>query len=232
MQASVWTRPQKKALSREQIVTAAMRILDTEGLDALSMRRLGTELGAAATSFYRHVASKDELVELVVDEIYGEIEIPHPADPVDWRSAAEGCAHSLRAAILRHPWFVLVFGASGMSYLGPNTMGKTDEMIGILETAGFTLETADKAMSTVVAYVIGVTTSEAATLSLLARTGLSEQEWLEHVWPAAEEAAQPYPRLRRLYAAQRDASAKDDREDQFSFGLRHILASLEATRTA
>src|SRR3954449_2777040 len=87
---SVWTRPQrrqKEQLTRERIVAEAIRLLDDEGLEALSMRTLGQRLGAGATSLYRHVASKDELIELVADEVYGEIEVPEPSDPSSWRLA-------------------------------------------------------------------------------------------------------------------------------------------------
>jgi len=76
---SVWTRPQpqrrqKEQLTRERIVAEALRLLDEEGMEALSMRSLGQRLGAGATSLYRHVASKDELIELVADAVYGEID--------------------------------------------------------------------------------------------------------------------------------------------------------------
>ncbi|MFE0150818.1 TetR/AcrR family transcriptional regulator [Nonomuraea sp. NPDC059007] len=232
---SVWTRQPKKspALTRELIVATAIRVLDAEGLEALSMRRLGAELGTAATAFYRHVASKDELIELVVDQIYAEIEIPESGDPADWRTPTLACAHSLRAAILRHPWSAQLFGAAGLSYLGPNTMETTDRMIGILETAGFPLEAANRALSTVASYVTGVTMAEAAALSLMSRNGVSQEDWVALMWPVAERAAQPYPRLRRLYAAQHatDVSVDAAREDQFSFGLRHILDGLESERT-
>ncbi|WP_435835385.1 TetR/AcrR family transcriptional regulator [Streptomyces avermitilis] len=83
---SVWTRPrggrERPVLSREQIVAEALRLLDSEGIDALSMRKLGNRLSAGATSLYRHVANKDELIELAVDEIYGEIGLSDaPAAP-------------------------------------------------------------------------------------------------------------------------------------------------------
>src|SRR6478672_5502572 len=87
---SVWTRPQrrqKEQLTRERIVAEAIRLLDEEGLEALSMRSLGQRLGAGATSLYRHVASKDELIELVADEVYGEMEVPTISDPAEWRQA-------------------------------------------------------------------------------------------------------------------------------------------------
>ncbi|MGY2061454.1 TetR/AcrR family transcriptional regulator, partial [Nocardia gipuzkoensis] len=105
---SVWTRPQRPrrdtpALSREQIIAEAIELLDSEGFEALSMRRLGTKLNAGATSLYTHVANKDELLELIIDEVLGEIAIPDAPEP-DWRSALLRLGRDIRAGLLRHTW--------------------------------------------------------------------------------------------------------------------------------
>ncbi|MBY8887547.1 TetR/AcrR family transcriptional regulator C-terminal domain-containing protein [Streptomyces sp. PTM05] len=230
---SVWTRPRRvreqPALSREQIVAQAVQLLDAEGIDALSMRKLGNRLGAGATSLYRHVANKDELIELAVDETYGEVEFPPPAEDAQWREAVVACAQSLRATILRHPWIASVLGEMGMSYLGPNWMQLSDALLAPFERAGLPTEEADHAVATVIAYVTGMATSEAAWLTVLARSGQDEQEWVERLWPAAEEAAQSYPRLRDSYAQQRGKSPRAAREEGFAYGLDRILDGL-ATR--
>ncbi|MFC5834683.1 TetR/AcrR family transcriptional regulator [Nonomuraea insulae] len=230
---SVWARPRRsrreqQPLSREQIVSAALELLDAEGIDALSMRKLGTRLNAGATSMYTHVANKDELIELVVDEVYGEVEVPAADDPAGWRGAVTRCAHSLRAALLRHPWIASVQGEAGVAYLGPNVMRQNEAILALFEQGGFTLEAADRALNTVVAYVIGVSTSEAAWLTRLARSGRSEQEWAESLWPAAEQAVQDYPRLRKLYAARRNQDVSATRDDEFGTGLQCVLDGLAA----
>ncbi|MFE2747149.1 TetR/AcrR family transcriptional regulator [Streptomyces scopuliridis] len=232
---SVWTRPRRQrreqpALSREQIVSTAIELLDAEGIDALSMRKLGTRLNAGATSMYSHVANKDELIELVVDEIYGEIELADAGDPAEWRATTTRCAHSLRSAFLRHPWIVSVLGEVGVAYLGPNILRLSESLLTVFEEAGFSLAEADEAVNTVVSYVIGISTSEAAWLTALARSGRSEQEWMDRLWPAAEQAVAPYPRLRRLYAAQRGQDRGGAREDHFDGGLACVLDGLEARR--
>ncbi|WP_200303370.1 TetR/AcrR family transcriptional regulator [Streptomyces adelaidensis] len=228
---SVWTRPrptrEHPALSRDHIVAEALRLLDEEGIDALSMRRLGTRLNAGATSLYRHVANKDELIELAVDEIYGEIEAPVHPDPANWRTDMAGCAHSLRTTILRHPWLASVLGEMGMSYLGPNWMRASEATLNVLTTAGFPTDEADRALSTVVAYVTGMATSEAAWLNVLARSGQDERTMVEHLWPAAEEAAQEYPLLREGYAEQRGTDPRAAREEGFQYGLDRVLDGLE-----
>ncbi|MEU5433538.1 TetR/AcrR family transcriptional regulator [Streptomyces sp. NPDC020719] len=231
---SVWTRPQRRkreqpSLSRDHIVSAALELLDAEGIDALSMRKLGSRLNAGATSLYTHVANKDELIELVVDEIYGEIEVPDTTDtPDEWRAAATHCAQSLRSAFHRHPWIVSVLGEAGVAALGPNMMRMSEGLLGVFERAGFTLEAADRAVNAVAAYAIGVSTTEAAWLTTLARSGMSEQEWVTGLWPAAERAVEPYPRLRRLYALQREQQVDSARDDGFTDGLDCVLDGLEA----
>ncbi|MET7795963.1 TetR/AcrR family transcriptional regulator [Streptomyces decoyicus] len=228
---SVWTRPQRRkreqpALSRDQIVAEAVRLLDEEGIDALSLRRLGTRLNAGATSFYSHVTNKDELIELVVDEVYGEIEVPDSDAGPDWRGAAGGCAQSLRTAILRHPWMASVLGGVGAAYLGPNMMRISEGMIGMFRKAGFPADEADHAVSTLTAYVIGMAVSEAAWLTMLARSGESEREWVKRLLPAAEEAARSHPQLQEQYAALRGKDPRATRDDKFDYGLQRVLDGL------
>ncbi|MEU8780701.1 TetR/AcrR family transcriptional regulator [Streptomyces sp. NPDC048637] len=228
---SVWTRPQRRkreqpALSRSQIVAEAVRLLDEEGIDALSLRRLGTRLNAGATSFYSHVANKDELIELVVDEVYGEIAVPEAQDRDDWRSAVGRCADSLRAAMLRHPWMASVLGGVGAAYLGPNMMRISEGMIGMFRAAGFPADEADAAVSTLTSYVIGMAVSEAAWLTLLARSGESEQDWVQRLLPAAEEAARSHPQLQEQYAALREKDPRETRDAKFDYGLQRVLDGL------
>ncbi|MFI9049539.1 TetR/AcrR family transcriptional regulator [Streptomyces sp. NPDC053427] len=228
---SVWTRPQRRkreqpALSRDQIVTEAVRLLDEEGIGALSLRRLGTRLNAGATSFYSHVANKDELIELVVDEVYGEIDVPEAGDPTDWRPLAVRCAQSLRATILTHPWMASVLGEVGMSQLGPNLMRVSEGMLAIFKKKGLATREADLAVSTLTAYVIGMTISEASWLTTLSRSGQSEQEWVEQLWPAAEDAAQGHPQLQEQYAALRSKDPREIRDEKFDYGLQRVLDGL------
>lgn len=209
-------------------MAAALELLDSQGIDALSMRKLGTRLNAGATSMYSHVANKDELIELVVDEVYGEVYLPSDDGPAHWRAATVLVSRSLRAALLRHPWIVSVLGEAGVAHLGPNMLRLSEGMLTVFEEAGFSLEQADRAVNTVMSYVIGVSTAEAAWLTMLARSGRSEQEWTEQLWPAAERAVQPYPRLRRLYASRRGEVVDGARDDSFGDGLACVLDGLEA----
>jgi AcrR family transcriptional regulator len=232
---SVWTRPsrpQREQLTREQIVAATIELLDAEGVGALSMRKLGTRLDAAATSLYRHVANKDELMELVVDDIYGELEIPAAGGPADWRAATTRAATDLRAMALRHPWIAPELGQAGLTHVGPNTMRVSSELLALFEAAGFPAQEKDRAMGTLMAYVIGIATSEAAYLSLIARSGRTEREWVADQRPRFDEASQEHPRLREGGSARQDADPKTIRDEDFAYGLDRILDGLAARLNA
>ena len=125
------------------------------------MRKLGAAINAGATSLYRHVATKDELMELAVDEVVAEITVP-PAGSPDWRAAAAETARSFRATALRHPWVASVLGQAGLAYLGPNLMSLSERLASLFTTAGF--PDPSGAIDVVLSYVIGMSTTEAAWL--------------------------------------------------------------------
>lgn len=121
-------------LTLERILDAAERIADTEGLDALSMRRLGAELGAGATTLYWHIRNKDELLDLLVDRVIGEILADvQPAE--GWRAEMTEAAHACRRVLLRHPAIAITLGSRPT--FGPNLVAALERMIGRLRAAGF-----------------------------------------------------------------------------------------------
>jgi AcrR family transcriptional regulator len=126
-------RKRREPISRDAIVAAAVRLLDREGLAALSMRRLGEELGAGAASLYWHVGSKDGLLDLVLDELIGEVEVPVP-DPAHWREQLKETAKSQRRVSLRHPYLVRV--SIGRIPMGPNALRVTEGTLAILRAGG------------------------------------------------------------------------------------------------
>ncbi|MEV0199096.1 TetR/AcrR family transcriptional regulator [Nonomuraea sp. NPDC050691] len=232
---SVWARQRHKReqppLSQDRIVAEAVRLLDEEGIEALSMRSLGNRLGAGATSLYRHVANKDELIELVVDEVYGELEVPEPGGseaPDGWRESVAASAGGLRAMILRHPWVASVLGQVGLARLGPNLTRQSERMLALFHRAGFPSDEADRAMNTVIAYVVGMTVSEAAYLSMLARSGQSEQELMEGLRRVAEETVRDLPLLREGYERRGGEDPSRLRDESFAYGLERFLDGLQA----
>ena len=122
-------RRRREPISRDAIVTAAIGLLDREGLTALSMRRLAEELGAGAASLYWHVGSKDGLLDLILDEVIGEGKVPDP-DPGRWQEQLKQVARDQRAASLRHPWVVRV--SIGRIPMGPNALRYSERILAIL----------------------------------------------------------------------------------------------------
>ncbi|GAA2391312.1 TetR/AcrR family transcriptional regulator [Streptomyces glaucosporus] len=229
--ASVWTRPrrpQRDQLTCEHIVAAAVELLDSEGIEALSMRKLGSRLNAAATSLYRHVANKDELIQLAVDDVFGELEPPAGAERPQWRATVTRIAADLRAMTLRHPWIAPELGQIGLVHIGPNAMRVSSGLLAQFEAAGFPADEKDRAAGTLTAYVIGIAASEAAYLSAIARSGKTEQEWVAGLRPASGEAPQRHSRPREGDPVQRDAHPQQIRDDDFFYGLDRVLDGLAA----
>ncbi|MFF0409358.1 TetR/AcrR family transcriptional regulator [Kitasatospora sp. NPDC004745] len=147
-------RPRTPLLSRELIVAAALRLIDAEGLAALSTRRLATELSVSGPSLYNHVATKDELLDAVVDSVIGEVDLSMfggpggtggTADgagpvrpgtpPTPWPDALRDWARSYRAALAAHPNIVPVL-AQGPGRR-PNALRLADAVFGHLVEAGW-----------------------------------------------------------------------------------------------
>lgn len=226
---SVWARQQREpdqpALSRAAIVREAIVMLDADGIEALSMRKLGARLNAGATSLYRHVATKDELMELAVDEVAAEIHVPELKDGGDWRAAVTEAAAGFRATALRHRWLSSVLGQAGLAYLGPNLMNYSERLAALFTAAGFTEP--NRAIDTVLSYVIGMSTTEAAWLTTVARSGETEADFIARLMPAAQQAAAGHEHLAESYD---DATTITDpvalRDEKFHYGLEVVLDGL------
>jgi len=220
---SVWARPPREpeqpALSRGAIVREAVAMLDAEGVEALSMRKLGARLNAGATSLYRHVATKEELMELAADEVFGEISVPADGP---WRTAVTEAAFSFRATTLRHPWLASVLGQAGLAYLGPNLMSRTESLAALFVRAGF--PEPGNAISALLSYVTGMSATEAAWLSTVARSGDTEPEFVARLMPAAQQAAAGYTHLADGYHTPQ--GPQEAREAKFRYGLDVVLDGL------
>ncbi|HEV2375757.1 MAG TPA: TetR/AcrR family transcriptional regulator [Streptosporangiaceae bacterium] len=122
-------RPQ---LSREVVVAAALRVVETEGGDALTMRRVAKEIGVSASSLYGYVANKEELVQLVMEQIIGEVSFPTAGG--DWQELVKDFARQMFKVFQRHP------GVAGLSLgripTGPNMLAGSERMLALLRGAG------------------------------------------------------------------------------------------------
>jgi AcrR family transcriptional regulator len=127
------TRRRGDPITTEAIVAAALKILDADGLDALSMRRVGEELGTGAASLYWHVGSKDGLLDLLLEEIVGEQQVPDP-EPGRWQEQLKEVARAMRATILRHRDVVRI--SIGRVPMGPNALRWSERVLAILRAGG------------------------------------------------------------------------------------------------
>ncbi|WP_019631417.1 TetR/AcrR family transcriptional regulator [Actinomadura atramentaria] len=127
-------RPRTPLLNRDRIVAAALALVDAEGLEAVSTRRLAAALGVSGPSLYNHVATKDELIDAVVDAVLGEVDLSMFPDP-DWRAALAAWARSYRAALAAHPRIVPALAQSRGHR--PNALRLADAVFGGLVSAGW-----------------------------------------------------------------------------------------------
>ena len=221
----------RETLSRDQIVTAALELLDAEGLEGMNMRALGKRLNSAATAVYWHVGSREGLIALAADRAWAEVDLPDPAE-VGWRTAASEMATSEYAMLTRHLWLVQAFGSYQL--YGPGKARHDDHSIAVYEAAGFVGAEADQATSAVFTFVLGNALGLAATASFtrkLGRDGGDVHALMQASRAEVVELAAQFPRLRaRLELPSAGYGAAP--EGSFAFGLQAILDGLEARLAA
>jgi len=203
-------------LSRERVLRAAVTLADADGIEALTMRRLGEELGVEAMSLYNHVTNKGDILDGMVDLVYEEIELP---DGVGWTEALRTQAVSGRKALIRHRWAVGLMESRVSP--GPANMKHHDSMIRILKDAGFSIEMALHAYSTVDSYVYGFVLQE---LTLPFETSEELRDVAQTI--LAQFPRGQYPHLAEvveMYVAKPNYRYADE----FEFGLNLILDGLE-----
>jgi AcrR family transcriptional regulator len=150
--------PPRARLNRARVLDAAVVLADTGGIESLSMRRLGEELGVEAMSLYTHVAGKEDLLDGMTDAVFSEIELP--AGDQGWRTAMRERALSARAALSRHPWAIRLM--QSRTSPGPATLRHHDAVIGALRRSGFSIELTAHAFSVLDAYIYGFALQQSA----------------------------------------------------------------------
>ena len=217
---SVWLRPAKKprdqlSLDRDQIVAAAVELMDSEGIAGLSMRKLATHLGTAPMTLYGYVATKDDVLEYALDGVFAEATGNRRAR--DWRDKLKALAHSTFEAFLRHPWAPALLGSKPP--IGPAAVDHFSSMLDALSGAGFRDGALTSAVSAVYYYVLGAATAEAAWIQAgqpFANLTASQLAALESLH--GEDTAQAV----QFFAAQSGGNARQ----RFEAGLTAILDNL------
>lgn len=207
-------------LSKQRVVAEAIRLADREGVDGLSMRRLAGSLGAGAMSLYHYVASKDELLDAMIDIVFEEIELP--SKDTDWQSAMRRRADSGRQVLARHPWAIGLM--ESRTSPGPANLRQHEAVIACLRKAGFSVVMATHANWLLDSYVYGYALQEAG---LPFDTADELADMVEGVY-LPQLPADEFPYLNESAAAL--VAADYDPAEEFGFGLDLILAALEPLR--
>jgi AcrR family transcriptional regulator len=209
--------PGRARLSRERVLRAAVLLADAGGLESLTMRRLGEELGVEAMSLYKHVANKDDLLDGMVDLVFGEIELP--GDGADWRTAMRARAVSARAVLTRHPWATALM--QSRTAPGAATLRHHDTVIGTLRGAGFSVVLTAHAFSAIDAYVYGFALQER---SLPFETAEQAEEVGRQMF--ARMPVGEFPHLTEL-TVEHILQPGYDYGEEFEYGLDLVLDGLE-----
>jgi AcrR family transcriptional regulator len=210
------------SLTVAQIVDAAVRVADEGGLDAVSMRKVGAELGVAAMALYRYVRTKDELIDAMIDRVLGD----EPAERQvvgGWQAALADEAGRLRHAALSHPWVVGLL--LGRPSFGPNALRYVERSMASVDGLGLTIDQMLDLTETVHAFTVGFVQAELAEVEAQRRTGLTEAEWRQSVAPVLRAliATGEFPYVDRIVV---EAEDFPDSEITFQRRLGYILAGL------
>jgi AcrR family transcriptional regulator len=214
------TAAPRARLNRERVLQKAVSLADAHGIEALTMRKLGEELGVEAMSLYNHVSNKGDLLNGMVDAIFGEIELPSHDD--EWKPAIRKRSISFREVLSRHPW------ATGLqdsgTQPGPSTLRHHNRVIGTFRNGGFSVAMTAHAFSAVDSYVYGFAVQEN---SLPFKT--EEETAVMAKVMLAQLPADEYPYLAELMR-EHILQPGYDYGDEFVVGLDLMLDGLERAR--
>jgi AcrR family transcriptional regulator len=215
------------ALSRAEIVDGALAIADAEGSDAVSMRRIAQVLRAGTMSLYWHVANKDQLLDLMIDALIGEIEVPEPSG--DWRADLRTQARNERVTLLHHLWVMDFLG--GRPPLGPNTLLHLDRSLALLDDLGLDVATAMNILGTAQTYVLGSVLREMREARAERdQEQIDPAEWQPKraAWRNRLEDDGRFTRVVRFLDEGIDPDAAETRDERFEFGLDCVIDGIAA----
>jgi AcrR family transcriptional regulator len=208
-------RTPRAPLNRDRVLRAAVALADESGSESLSMRRLGEAVGVEAMSLYHHVANKDDLLDGMIDVVFGEIELP--AIGGDWRSEMRRRAISARRVLSHHGWSIRFMESRAVP--GPATLRHHDAVLGCLRAGGFSVDLAARALSLLDSYVYGFALQERALP--FSPPGQAPARGLLTEFPT-----DAYPHLAELTTGHVLQPGYDNGRE-FEFGLDLILDGLE-----
>jgi AcrR family transcriptional regulator len=148
----------RERLTRDRIIEAALRVMDAEGLEGVTMRRIGRELGVEAMSLYNHVEDKDDILDGVTERVMTEFE--YPVRTGDWAEDARAMAREWRRLLRLHPSVIQLLAERHKPLEGPAAYGAMDAALGLLRSAGLSERDAAQAFNALVSYILGYVTME------------------------------------------------------------------------
>ncbi len=219
------SRKGKPDLSVDLIVRAAIELADTAGIANLSMRRVAERLSVGTMSLYTYVPGKAELLDVMLDTVYGETTEPTQDG---WRARLEHIARDNLALYQRHPWLTQV--ATSRPVLGPNAIAKYDRELRAIDGIGLSDLEMDSVLTLISGYVHGAARGAADAKAAEQSTGMSDEQWWYAHVPFLERImdGRRYPVAARVGSAAGEAhQAAYNPEHAFEFGLSCVLDGVE-----
>jgi AcrR family transcriptional regulator len=222
--SSVWSRPapqRRPALTREAIVAAAIALADAEGLAAVSIRRVAAELGARTMTLYSYIERKEDLLDLMADEVAAEVLVEGPL-PAFWREAVLTIARREREMVRRHPWRVDL--VTQRVSAGPNGLRHVEQSLAALDGLGVDQLTKWRILAAIDDYSLGFTIRESIERGTPRREGVTDVERAAIAEPYMREliAGGEFPRLAPLIEG-----GVAGADDNYERGLNWVLDGIE-----
>ena len=214
------TKTRREPVTRERVIAAALKLMDAEGLDAVTMRRVGRELGVEAMSLYNHVRDKEDVLAGIVELVMSEFD--PPASHGDWREDAKNAAREWRRMLTRHPNVMTLMAEQRKPLTTPGSMRPMDSALGVLRSAGLDVRDASQAFHAFGGYIMGFVMMEQGMM--LGHGDADEEHLREHAEFAAMVAAGELPYLTEALPVLHECAA----DEQFEFGLDLLVRGVES----
>ncbi|GAO09598.1 putative TetR family transcriptional regulator [Streptomyces lydicamycinicus] len=231
-EVSLWERLDRPApapratLTPQKIAAAAVRIADTDGIEAVTMRRLATELGVAPMAAYRYVSGKGDVLDLMTDAVYADLQLPD--DLENWREVMRAHALRTREIVLRHPWLIQISSPQALRALTPSRMASAERALSSLDGLGLDVDTMMAVVGTVASYVHGAVSAECAQYSLMQEQGWDSPDDLRIALGPQMRYLMSTGRYPTYHRYLREAVHKDDPQWRFETGLDSVLDGIAA----
>ncbi|MEU7581879.1 TetR/AcrR family transcriptional regulator [Streptomyces sp. NPDC041068] len=224
---------QPSGLDRDRITEVTVRLLDAEGLTKFSMRRLAGELNVTAMSVYWYVDTKDDLLELALDAVLGEMELPDTeTDPEAWRDQLRALADEYRKALIGHPWVSQLVGR--FLNIGPNWLAFALAVQNAVRNTGLPAYTQNGAISAVFQFVYGFGTMEGHFLARCAEAGMTQEEFYQEATGTIRHELAAHGVMQNAYdlmAARGGDTVEEMWERDFTIALDLMIAGIESLLT-